>query len=172
MENSQVPDILGGIDGGRKPPEFTEDQLKAYIICFMDTGDPLAAALRAGLQNPEESIMITVDRLQRHPAIKAGLAALQSLKRDTAPIRVTRDSLIEECQQIGEKALGDRQYTSSLAAVKLKAQLTGHLEEKVRVIHENNPKKLSDAELERIASGERPVIDIDPKTGEAPAKAD
>jgi phage terminase small subunit len=159
MDNNQVPDILGGIDGGKKAPDFNDDQLKAFILCYMDTADPLAAAIRAGLQNAEESVMTTADRLMRHPAVKAGIAAVETLTRDGQVIRVTRDSLVEDCQAVKEKALTDRQYTSTLGAIKLQAQLKGFLEEKVRVTHQYDPKKMSDEELERIASNDK-AIDV------------
>lgn len=158
--DDQLPDILGGIANGEvKPFEFTNDQLKLFILCYVDTADALTAAIRAGLQNPQESIMVTADRLMQMPAVKAGIEAVQGLERTTPFIKVTRDSLVEDCQAVKEKALGDRQYASTIGAIKLQAQLKGFLEEKVRVTHSYDPNKMSDEDLERIANGGK-VIDV------------
>lgn len=124
-----------------------------FVMQYVETGDPMVAAIRAGLQEPGCSIFVTIDKMMARPEIIAGINAVTGVIKATPKTKITRDSLIAACQDIYEKALTDRQYASARGAVELQARLLGLLEQKVSVSHTYNVRDMSTDELRRIAAG-------------------
>lgn len=142
----------------QKQAQEAADQAAVFVIQYVETGDPLVAAMRAGLSDDRWPLQVAVEKYMTRPDIKAMIEVTQGLTRTTTPIKITRDSIVAACQDVYEKALTDRQYGSSLAALRLQSALLGLLEQKVSISHSYKPSEMSDAELERIAAGGR-VID-------------
>jgi len=134
-------------------PKYDPDKDAIFVMQYVESGDPMVAAIRAGLQEPGCSIFVTIDKMLARPEIQAGIKTVENITRATPNTKTTRESLVAECHDIYEKALNDRQYASATGAVKLKAALLGMLEQKVSVSHTYNVKDMSTAELKRIAAG-------------------
>lgn len=149
-----MDDILGG----DVRPQYDPNTDANFAMIYAETGDPIIAATRAGIQNQSESIIVTAQRYLMRPEIKAAIAVIQQLERETPAIVITRDSIIESCQAVFESAHRDRQYGSAIAALKLQSALKGYLDQKVTVSHDYNIKFMSTAELQRLVSG-APDID-------------
>jgi hypothetical protein len=136
-------------------PKYDPTQDAIFVATFVETGDPIIAATRANIQDPSTSIIVTAQRYINRPEIRAAIEVVQSLERD-APVKVTRDSIVESCQSIFEKALTDRQYASATGALKLQAALLGLLEQKITVSHSYKVEEMSNDELLRIINGPPP----------------
>ncbi len=137
-------------------PAKTADKANAdaiFVMQYVETGDPMVAAIRAGLQEPGCSIFVTIDRMLARPEIQAGIKTVQDVVAAAPKTKITRESLIAACQDIYEKALGDRQYASARGAIELQARLMGLLEQKVSVSHTYNVRDMTTDELRRIAAG-------------------
>lgn len=137
-----------------------------FVMQYVETGDPIVAAIRANLQEAGCSIFVTIDRMLARPEIQAGIKTVESITRLLPTAKVTSASLVAEAHDVYEKSLTDRQYASALGAIKLKAALLGLLEQRVNVSHTYNVKDMSTDELRRIAAGnvlEGDYTDISPK---------
>jgi hypothetical protein len=145
------------VTGGPPKPRYDPDKDAVFVMQYVETGDPMVAAIRAQLQEPGCSIFVTIDRMLARPEIQAGIKTVETITKATPTTKVTRESLVAECHDIYEKAMIDRQYASATGAIKMKAALLGLLEQRVRVSHDYNVKNMPTADLERIAAGN--VID-------------
>lgn len=85
----------------------------------------------------DQSILKRVAELQERGAIKA---------------EVTAASLIEEAEQVREKALAAGQFSAAIAAIREKGVLAGVRVEKRESTHKTDPKAMTDDELALIAS--------------------
>jgi hypothetical protein len=141
------------VTGPPAKPKYNPDKDAIFVMQYVESGDPMVAAIRAGIQEPGCSIFVTIDKMLARPEIQAGIKTVESITRATPTTKVTRDSLVAECHDIYERALVDRQYASATGAIKLKAALLGLLEQHVKVSHTYNIKSMTTAELKRIASG-------------------
>lgn len=144
-----MEDVLGGSLAPKHDPKIDAD----FVSIYVETGDPLIAAIRAGIQTADSSLIITANRYLARPEIRAAIDVVQSLERSGASVKVTRESIVESCQSVFESAQRDRQYGSAIAALKLQSALLGLLEQKIKVSHSYNVTEMSDTELQRIASG-------------------
>ena len=144
-----MDDILGGPPAPTYNPKVDAD----FVAIYVETGDPLIAATRAGIQTADSSIIITAQRYLNRPEIRAAIDVVQQLDRGAANVKVTRESIVESCQAVFENAQRDRQYGSAIAALKLQSSLMGLLEQKIKISHSYKVSDMSDAELQRIASG-------------------
>lgn len=141
------------VTGTPPKPKYDPDKDAIFVMQYVESGDPMVAAIRANLQEPGCSIFVTIDRMLARPEIQAGIKTVETITKATPATKQTLDSLVAECHDIYEKALADRQYASATGAVKLKAALLGLLERKISISHSYNVNDMSTAELKRIASG-------------------
>jgi len=154
------------VTGSPPKPKYDPDKDAVFVMQYVETGDPMVAAIRAGIQEAGCSLFVTIDRMLARPEIQAGIRTVEGITRSLPTTKVTRDSLVAEAHDIYEKALGDRQYPSALGAIKMKAALLGLLEQKLLISHTYNVKDMSTAELQRIAAGkvlEGDYTDITPQ---------
>lgn len=124
-----------------------------FVATYVETGDPIIAVTRANIQDQSSSILVTAQHYLGRPEIKAAIEVVQGLERLNAPVRVTRDSIVESCQSVFESAHRDRQYGSAISALKLQAALLGLLEQKVNISYTYKVDDMSNEDLARIAQG-------------------
>ena len=124
----------------RKQQRFVEE----YCVDFNAT----QAAIRAGY-SPSTAYSIGSENL-RKPEIKAALQAAQAAA--ITDIRITKDYLIGQANDIMLKAKANGAWSAAKGANELLAKLTGHIIERrdMRVIR--SVKDLTDEELATLAS--------------------
>jgi hypothetical protein len=155
-----MEDVTGSnLSTSRADQQEEAERSAVFVIQLVETGDPLVAWMRAGLTDARWPAQVAVEKYMARPDIQAMIEVTKGLTLQVAPVKVTRDSIIAACQDVYEKALTDRQYGSALQALKLQSGLLGLLEQKISVSHSYKAEDMSDAELARIAAGDKPVID-------------
>jgi phage terminase small subunit len=134
----------------RKQQRFVEE----YGVDFNAT----QAAIRAGY-SPSTAYSIGSENL-RKPEIKAALQAAQAAA--ITNIRITKDYLIGQANDIMLKAKANGAWSAAKGANELLAKLTGHIIERrdMRVIR--SVKDLTDEELAAVAETPLPEIDAAP----------
>ena len=133
-----------------KQKRFVEE----YCVDFNAT----QAAIRAGY-SPSTAYSIGSENL-RKPEIKAALQAAQAAA--ITDIRITKDYLIGQANDIMLKAKANGAWSAAKGANELLAKLTGHIIERrdMRVIR--SVKDLTDEELAAVAETPLPEIDAAP----------
>jgi len=134
-------------------PRYDSKKDALFAMTYVETGDPVVAAMRAEIHDGSMSIIATAEHYLARPEIKAAVQVIQTLTRDNAPVKITRESIVESTQTVFEKALTDRQYGSAISALKLQSALLGLLEQKVTVSHNYDVKFMSTSELQRMLDG-------------------
>ncbi len=136
----------------RTEAEERADKLAIFVEHYRRTSDAVASCQRAGLRDLKYDIRVYAERVLALPEVQESLAAVKSIDGGvTAPLDISRSSLVNDMQEVYDKALTDGQYASAIQAKRLQAHLTGHLVEEVKITHSYDVNMMSDAQLEQIA---------------------
>ena len=144
------------------PVVLTEiDEKEASFALFVAQGDdPVAACIRAGLQNFQYHPEVWVRQILERPEIVHAIETLREAAKRQQTIAVTRQSVVADMQDIFQKAMEVGDFKEAIASKKLQAGLLGLLVEKKEVVVRRGVDEMSDDELARIA-GEGHVVDAE-----------
>lgn len=136
-----------------------------FVRVVLEKGDVMVAAVQAKLPNPdnlafEELIRRTLD----DPMVQQAIIAANQQKEvaklsDQLPIRTTKESLESRFYGIMDRAQAASAFGSEIAAGKVIASMNSLLKSEVNINLRRTVDEMSDKELERIAKGERRVIE-------------
>lgn len=133
-------------------PNNDPDKLAIFVEHYRRTSDAVAACQRAGLRDIRYDIRVFAERTLARPEVQSALKGLENADGSvSAPLEITRETLVNDMQEIFDKAMTDGQYQAAIASKKLQAHLTGHLVEEVKITHAYDVNMMSDAQLEQIA---------------------
>jgi len=148
------------------PVDLEKDAL--FVKIFLQTGDALDACKRAGFIVHGYNDRIVAEYLLDRPDIQVALrAAKESETRKTAPVDITRESIISDLDVIHQSAMIEKDYTPAIAAKKLQATLMGMVQENIQITHNLDVTRMTDAQLvQMIAAKSRQedlkMIDVTP----------
>ena len=100
------------------------------------------ACVRAGITNSEYSMHVIAARQLARFSVQQHIMDLESVEVDVERQDISRDLLLDELQDVYQKALGDKSYSAAISAVKTQAQLLGMLDQTVNVNHTVTAKDL------------------------------
>jgi hypothetical protein len=133
-------------------PEDESDKLAIFVEHYRRTSDAVASVQRAGMRDLRFDIRVFAERTLARQEVQDALRGMGEIDPNvSAPMEITRESLINDMQEIYDKALTDGQYASAIQSKRLQAHLTGHLVEEVKITHSYDVKQMTDAQLEQIA---------------------
>lgn len=145
------------------PVVLTEvDEKEANFALFVAQGDdPVAACIRAGLQNFQYHPEVWVRKILERPEVMRAIETLRAATKRQQPIAVTRQSVVADMQDVYNKAMQISDFKEAISSKKLQAALLGLLVEKKEVTLRRGIDEMSDDELARIAGEGQVVTDAE-----------
>lgn len=116
------------------------------------------ACVRAGITNSEYSMRVVAERQLSKQSVQRQILALEESGVEVERQEVSRDLILDELQDIYQKALGEKSFSAAISAVKTQAQLLGMLDQTVNINHTVSAKDLDlDTLRAMVADRARPV---------------
>lgn len=145
-----------------------DDRERVFAEQYAKHGDAFKALIAAKIANPAYPRHIIAEQLLAEPRIKAAIEAFKQVKPKRREVRLTRDSLIADIEDVFEKAMGKEDYTNALKAKQEQAQLLGLRVEKREVTVTADPQQMTTADLKKMflemkRQQESGMIDVTPK---------
>ena len=112
------------------------------------------ACVRAGITNSEYSMRVVAERQLAKVGVQRQIMVLEERGVEVERQEISRDLLLDELQDVYQKALSANNFSSSISAIKTQAQLLGMLDQTVNVNHTVSAKDL-DLETLRAMVSER-----------------
>lgn len=130
------------------------DRDVVFIRTYLGNGDAVDAMRVAGLLEKNLPVALQAQRQLERPEIALAIRASQYSKNE--PIRPApkdRDDAAARAQYLIDKMIDGADLKGAVVASRYQSELQGHLDKNVTITHKHDVKLLSDAELEKIASG-------------------
>jgi hypothetical protein len=141
------------------PVDLEKDAL--FVKIFLQTGDALDACKRAGFIVHNYNDRVVAEYLLDRPDIQAALRAAKASEiRKTAPVDITRESIISDLDVIHQSAMIEKDYTPAIAAKKLQATLMGMVQENIQVTHNLDVTRMTDAQLMQMIAAKSKQEDL------------
>lgn len=140
------------------------DKDAEFVVQYLKyRNDPQAAKIacvKAGILPARDKTLDGMAAwMMSRPTVVAAIKAAEASVAALAPeAEVTLGLLTAEAEQIREEAMKDRQYPAALNAVKLKAEMHGHLDKTLNINHSMKVEEMDTAALMRIAGRAAPVV--------------
>lgn len=141
--------VLDGVNGDTR---MTPDAV--FVREYVKTGDALLAVSRAGLGDSRYALSVVAEYHLGRPEIQAAIA----IQRDLAKTEKRReegytlDLILDDLENLHQKAKEDGAYAPAISAKKVQAQLLGYLDQTVNIRHSVVPREMTTDELRlRIA---------------------
>lgn len=141
--------VLDGVNGDTR---MTPDAV--FVREYVRTGDALLAVSRAGLGDSRYALSVVAEYHLGRPEIQAAIA----IQRDLAKTEKRReegytlDLILDDLENLHQKAKEDGAYAPAISAKKVQAQLLGFLDQTVNIRHSVVPREMTTDELRlRIA---------------------
>jgi len=141
--------VLDGVNGDTR---MTPDAV--FVREYVKTGDALLAVSRAGLGDSRYALSVVAEYHLGRPEIQAAIA----IQRDLAKTEKRReegytlDLILDDLENLHQKAKEDGAYAPAISAKKVQAQLLGYLDQTVNIRHSVVPREMTTDELrQRIA---------------------
>lgn len=138
---------------------LVSDQDRAFCEEMILSGDPLYAAMRAGIREPGTELRIIAQRMIDRPDIQAAIAELKRQNKYAQPIEITNRSIAEDMERVYDAAFSDKDWKAAISAKSTQAQMLGLLINKVEVTRKKSIHDMSDAELDEIIAKKYKTID-------------
>ena len=141
------------------PVDLERDAI--FVRIFLQTGDALDACKRAGFVAHGYDDRMIAEYLLERPDIQAAMrASRDSTARKSAPVEITRESIISDLDIIHQSAMVDKDYTPAIAAKKLQATLMGMVQENIQVTHNLDVTRMTDAQLMQMIAAKSKQEDL------------
>ncbi len=116
------------------------------------------ACVRAGITNSEYSMRVVADRQLAKVGVQRQIMVLEERGVEVERQEISRDLILDELQDVYQKALGEKSFSAAITAVKTQAQLLGMLDQTVNVNHTVSAKDLDlDTLRAMVSERARPV---------------
>lgn len=140
---------------------------KQVLFCeeYARTGDAMLAITKAGIRSYEYTLPVLAQQLLAREDIRAAITAIKAASTPIN-IEVTRDTIIEDFQQIYQKAMDDSKLADAINAKRAQATVLGVMVVKTEITHKRSTKEMSDEELEKIARGDAVDVSFEDVTDE------
>lgn len=142
--------VMDGVNGDTK---MTPDAI--FVREYVRTGDEILAVSRAGLGDSRYALSVVAEYHLGRPEIKAAIAIQRELSRDLEKTRrrmlggYSRELILDDLENLHQKAKEDGAYAPAISAKKVQAQLMGFLDQTVHVTHSIEPREMTTDELRR-----------------------
>lgn len=133
---------------------LVSDQDRAFCEEMILSGDPLYAAMRAGIREPGTELRIIAQRMIDRPDIQAAIAELKRQNKYAQPIEITNRSIAEDMERVYDAAFTDKDWKAAISAKSTQAQMLGLLINKVEVTRKRDVGELTTEELRAIVAGQ------------------
>lgn len=137
--------------------EATPDQVAVFVqeyIRHFDQPDAgVIAVTRAGLRDPAWPPSTMAERYLARADVQAMIEVGRKFYKPRETKDVSTQTISDDVEQVYQAALQDRQYQAAIGAKKLQAELHSLLKQQIEHTHNVTVKTVSDAQLEKIASG-------------------
>lgn len=133
---------------------LVSDQDRAFAEEIIAHGDPLLAAMRAGIREPGTELRVIAQKMIDRPDIQAAIAELKRQNKYAQPIEITNRSIAEDMERVYDAAFTDKDWKAAISAKSAQAQMLGLLVNKIEVTRARDVGELTTEQLRRIAAGE------------------
>lgn len=133
---------------------LVSDQDRAFCEEMVISGDPLYAAMRAGIREPGTELRVIAQRMIDRPDIQAAIAELKRQNKYAQPIEITNRSIAEDMERVYDAAFTDKDWKAAISAKSTQAQMLGLLVNKVEITRKRDVGELTTEELRAIVAGQ------------------
>ena len=142
--------VMHGVNGDTK---MTPDAI--FVREYVRTGDEILAVSRAGLNDSRYALSVVAEYHLARPEIQAAISIQRELSKDLETARrrmlggYSRELILDDLENLHQKAKEDGAYAPAISAKKVQAQLMGYLDQTVHITHSVEPREMSTDELRR-----------------------